>query len=194
MRKTKIRKTDYNIEYAHIYADERFGIEQERSIKKLKKIINQLKQKNKSYVLAVLVDEYNAVRYILNIKNYLEKLKKLDAEPDFIGFESRLAPCKNLILREMKGKIKKNYQNYIKKHKKLPCSLLVAVWHLKRLGLIETKRGDLNCLNKKKSFIARNIITILPEKYRKVEERALEIIKSTKFKRYSDNIINIFFN
>ncbi len=188
-------KADYNIEYAHIYADECFDIEQQKSIKELKKVTDKLKQKNKSYVLVVLIDEYNPVKHILNIKNFLEKLEELDVRPDFVCFESQLANYKDLIFQEMKGKIKREYENYIKKHKKIPCSLLITIWHLKRLGLIKIERGELKNLSKhNKPFIGRKIITILPEKYRKVEEKALKIIESTKFKKCLDNMINIFFN
>jgi hypothetical protein len=193
-RGTKDKKVDYNIEYAHIYADESFGTEQKRSIRELHRLTNRLKRENKSHVLTVLIDEYNPIQHKLNIANFRGELARLNAEPDYIGLESKLAIDKDLVLREMGKKMKKEYENYIRNRKKIPCSLMIALWYLKRLGLIETATGDLINLKKdNRSFIARKIITILPIKYRRVETKALKIIKSTRFKKYLGNIQNIFF-
>jgi hypothetical protein len=193
--KTKMyKRAEYNIEYAHIYTNERFGIEHIKSIKKLHNIINKLKQLNKTYVLTVLIDEYNPTRHGLDIKGFLEKLNELNAKPDFVGFESQLTSYKDLLLKEIKGKMKKEYKNYIEKRGKIPCSFLIAIWHLKRLGLIPIKKGELNNLTKNNNvFTAEKIITILPKKYQEVEKKALKIIKSTKFKAWVKNIENIFY-
>lgn len=189
-----MRKTDYNIEYAHIYAGEHFSEMHKKSVAELHKVIEKLKKLNKNYVLTVLIDEYNARHHNLDIKKFWKQLKKLKAWPDFVGYESRLIVYKDYLLKEMNGKIKKEYENYIKEHKKLPCSFLIAIWHLKRLRLIPIKKGELDNLTKNnKVFTAEKIITILPKKYQEVERKALKIIKSTKFKGWMENIENIFY-
>lgn len=195
-KKTKApKKTDYNIEYAHIYTNEQFGAEQKKSIKELKKIIEQLEMANETYVLTVLIDDYNPSEQTLDIQNFLTQLVKFKTKPDFVGFESDLAPYAKIIQKELKGKIKKEYKNYIKNHSKTPCSLLAATWYLQRLGLIKVKNRKLKRLIKSnKPFAAKNIITILPRKYQSIEEKSLQIIGATKFERYLKNITNIFFD
>lgn len=193
--KRNIKEVDYNIEYSHIYTDEDFGFEQRKSIKILKNVTERLKRAKKSYVLTVLIDEYNPAESTLSIKNFLGYLGRFKARPDFVCFESQLVSSYKLLLEKMVPSLRKEYVKYIEKHKKIPCSLLIAVWHLKRLGLIRTHKEELNYLNEKpvKNFIAKKIITILPQKYREVELRGLEIIASTHFKKYLHNISNIYF-
>ncbi len=193
--KEKIKRVDYNIEYAHIYTDKKFGVEQKRSIEILKDTVRKLKRLNKSYVLSILIDEYNPSNPILNIKEFLSDLKKFDASPDFVCFESKLAHDYKILLKEMEDPLRKEYTKYIEKHKKIPCSFLIATWYLKRLGFLIVDKKDLNYLgkNSKKTFVAKKIITILPKRYQKIEARGLEIIASTRFKKHINNILNIFF-
>lgn len=192
-KKIKTKKIDYNIEYAHIYSDEFFGKEHKESVKELHKAIKRLKKLKKSYVLSVLIDEYNPTEHMLDTENFLAILKKLDAKPHFLMLESHLARYKNVLLKKMDGKIKREYEKYIKKHNKVPCSFLIAIWHLKRLGLIKNKNGELQQLTKRKQFTANKIITILPKKYQRVELKAIDIIESTIFKKQITNIAHIFF-
>lgn len=192
-KKTETKKVDYNIEYAHIYSDEFFGKEQEESVKELHKTIERLKRLKKTYVLTVLIDEYNPTEHTLDIENFLATLKKLNAKPAFLMFESHLVCYKNILLKKMKGKIGREYEKYIKKHNKVPCSFLIAIWHLKRLGLLKSKNSKLQQLTGGKQFIANKIITILPKKYQGVELKTIEIIESTNFKRQVTNIAHIFF-
>jgi hypothetical protein len=192
--KIEDKKVDYNIEYAHIYTDESFGKEHRKSIEELHNVLKMLKQLKKSYVLTVLIDEYNPVQHKLNIKEFLNRLAQLSSKPDYVGFESKLASDKNLLLNEVDKKTKKEYEKYIRKHRKIPCSLLIALWHLKRLGFIKTKNEELIPLSRNnKPFVARKIITILPRRYQEVEMKALKIIESTRFKKSLENILNIFF-
>lgn len=188
------KKVDYNIEYAHIYTDETFGEEQIKSIELLKKIIIKLNKLNKSYTLTVLIDDYNPKEHFLDINNFINKCEELGYKPDFIAFESRLCSDKDLLLKKMSKKMSKEYKNYIKKAGKIPCSFLIAIWYLKRLGLIKTRKNEVIPLkDKRKPFIGRKIINILPKKYREVETKGLKIIKSTKFREYLNNISDILF-
>lgn len=193
--KEKIKKKDYNIEYAHIYTNEKFGLEHEKSIETLKDVIKKLKRLKKSYVLSVLIDEYNPINSILNIKGFLANLEKFDASPDFVCFESKLARDYEILLKEMKDPLQKEYIKYIGKHKKIPCSFLIAIWYLKRLGLLRIGKEELSYLggNPQKTFAAKKVITILPKRYKKIEMKGLEIIASTRFKKHIEDILNIFF-
>ena len=194
-KKKKGKKLDYNVEYAHIYTDEKFGFEQRKSIEVLKDIIKRLKRMKKGYVLTVLIDEYNPIESTLNIKEFLAYLKKFQAKPDFVCFESKLVPYYKLLLKEMAPSLRREYVKYIIKRKKIPCSLLIGIWNLKRLGIVKSTKEELGYLvpNPHKTFVAKKIITILPKEYQEVEKKALKIIASTRFKGYLNNILNIFF-
>lgn len=195
-KKTKENNiVEYNIEYAHIYADECFGNEHKKSVEQLKKTIQQLNINSTNYTLVILIDEYNSKKQTLNIKQFLKSLKDMGAEPDILGFESKLAPYKKQLLNALDLKTKKKYKHYIKKHRKIPCSFLAAIWHLKRLGAIKTKNKELKRITSiQKSFVAKKIITILPQRYQEVEIRAQEIIKASKFKPYAEKMISVFFD
>ena len=85
-----MNKPDYNIEFAHIYADEEFGEEQAKSIDIVKTVISNLKKSNKSFVTSVLIDEFHPVVFKLNENEMVEEFRKYDVEVDFIGYESKL--------------------------------------------------------------------------------------------------------
>ncbi len=192
--KRNIKEVDYNIEYSHIYTDEEFGFEQRKSIKILKNVTERLKRAKKSYVLTVLIDEYNSIEPTLSIKNFLGYLEKFKAKPDFVCYESQLVSSYKLLLKKMIPSLRKKYVKYIEKHKKIPCSFLIALSYLKRLGLLKIRGPELDSLKEpSQPFVAKKIITILPRKYQAVEMKALKIIEATRFKRYLENILNIFF-
>jgi len=195
-KKTKDdQKIKYNIEYAHVYADAYFSQEHEKSVAQLQQTIKKFGLKPQDYTLTVLIDEYNPEKITLNLDEFLEKLKSLNALPDFVGFESTLTKYKKTLFRALDKKTKKEYRNYIKQHHKIPCSFLAAIWHLQRLGAIETTDSALkNITNSDKSFVAEKIITILPKKYESVETRAKEIILASKFKPYAEKMISVFFD
>ena len=195
-KKTKDdQKIKYNIEYAHIYADERFNQEHEKSVARLKQIFGELSLKPRDYTLSVLIDEYNPKKITMDINQFLEKLKSLNALPNFVGLESTLTTHKKDLLNALDKKTKNEYRRYIKQHQRIPCSFLTAIWHLQRLGAIKTTAGALkNIIPDGKPFTAQKIITILPKKYQDVETRAKEIILASKFKLYAEKMISVFFD
>lgn len=96
-----------------------------------------------------------------------------------------------LILEENKQKIGlKESSGFMYRH---TCALLSASWSLSRLGIYTVPEKAVKNLTEKK-FVARKLITILPEKYREVENKVIEIIKSTKFKDTLNNIEYKYFD
>lgn len=185
---------DYNIEYAHTYVGDDVGTEQEESIKMLQQTVRRLKKLKKTFVLSLLLDEYNSYNPSFKIEDFLVYLNNLDAKPDFLFLESKLVSDYKLILREMNSELKNEYIKYIEKRNKVPCSLLIAIWYLKRLGLMEFSKKEIAFSGKdEKEFVSKKIISILPKKYQLVEMKALEIIAATRFKEYLKNIIHIYF-
>jgi len=174
-----MKKVDYNIEFAHIYVNESMTNEHYTAVALVQKKIQELKSTGKSYVTSILIDDYNPSESILNVKKFLKELKSIGVNPDYIVMESSLASYKEIALDEMNGKIKRMYLKYLSNNEKCPCSFLVSIWHLLRLGALDSTK--IISATSRKPFQAEGLITILPERYRSVEKRALDIIKSTKF-------------
>lgn len=184
-------RVDYNIEFAHIYVNEDFNREHFEAAIRTKQATKNIVQLGKSYVLTVLIDDYNPSDEILDTQVFLQKLESLKVKPDYVIYESKLVYFQDLLLDRMNGKIKKKYENYINKQRKCPCSFLVAVWHLLRLGVFSEEKIISN--KQDKPFSAKRTITILPRRYESVERKAISIINSTAFCEHIKNIEHIFF-
>lgn len=204
----KMEKPDYNIEFAHIYADEQFDTEQIKSGEILKEVITRLERKNKTFVVSVLIDEFHPVMFKLNEGEMVDELKKHGISVDFIGYESKLGVVADdlinflpqsmlklehfsksekeaLVLQNHNGKIglKEEFE-FTYRH---TCALLSASWSMCRLGILKIPPDAVRNLSGK-TFEAKNLITILPEKYRSVEDKVVGIVRSTKF---NDVILNM---
>lgn len=206
-------KLEYNIEFAHIYADEEFGEEQIKSIEILKNVIARLKKERQTFVISVFIDEFHPVIFKLDERKMIAEFKKHGIEVDFVGYESKLGDISNQLIQELpKSMLKLEHFHKPEKevlifeedNKKIglkeefkfayrhTCALLSASWSLCRLGIYKIPSEAINNLNKK-TFEAKRIITILPEKYRPVEDKVLEIITATRFKKSIENIQYEFF-
>lgn len=190
----------YNIEFAHIYADKEFGPEQESSIAVLKTVIARMKE---PFVTCILVDELSSQKNSLDVDLYIEKIGSFDVPVDVVAFESKLGPVAEKVIelipnqyikreREVVMLEKDNQKIGLKeKSGKYSCSLLIAAWTLCRLGILSLPRDATQI--KSKNFEAEKLITILPEKYRKTEDKVLDILKSTNYKDVVGKIEYQFF-
>lgn len=100
-----MEKVDFNIEYAHIYADEFhkdviIGEEQIRSIEVVKQIIGNLESTGKTYSLNILVDDYNEEATKVDEEVLFSQLNEIGSPPDHIMRESQLAVSSAEILIE----------------------------------------------------------------------------------------------
>ncbi len=201
-----IQMNDYNIEFAHIYADQMFGEEQHKSIAKLKTLIKRLQQKKKSFTTTLLIDEYNSKSYVLQEIEFLQEIKEQGVQLDFLAYEStlttiaekviRLIPKKLIVTHKFKDREVKIFKKRDKmiglkdSHGKHTCSLLITAWILTRFGIY-----PLPSLQKlsRNSFRANRLITILPKKYHLSERKAIDILKTTKYKSLISKMDYIFF-
>lgn len=186
-----MKRIHYNIEFAHIYTNECLNGEHIESARLAKKQIDKIDHLGQSYVLTVLIDDYNPAEKILDIRSFLQELSQLGVEPNYVVFESSLVHFQDFLLDKMNGQIKKEYVNYIDKHQKCPCSFLVAAWHLVRLGVFPEEK--ILSKNGGKPFSAQRVISILPRRYESVERKAIDIINSTMFHENTEKIEHIFF-
>lgn len=186
-------KVDYNIEYAHIYSDEVFKQEHIDSLNVLELILRILKNDNKSYNLNLLIDEYHPEINNLDVADFLSKLKFRGYYPDHLYLESELhKDIDGLLANITSEKHLRDYERYLQRTGKSPCSYLVASWYLKRLGVLPLDNLQ-KLTTENKPFSGNKIINILDRKYKPNEDKALELIKNSKFANYLDNIIYYYY-
>ncbi|MBN1617972.1 hypothetical protein JW887_01355 [Candidatus Dojkabacteria bacterium] len=175
-RHNNIKKVEYLIEYAHIYTDERFNGEHKKSIEIVRKKERELDNLGKSHGKCILIDNYNPINHILNIDKFLSNLNDLEANPDFVMLESTMTVYCIFLLHKMKHKLKKKYLRYIKSRKKMPCSLLLTVWHVIKTGGLDINIEE--AIYKGTPIIGKNLIIVLPERFKNVEELGRKILHS----------------
>lgn len=185
-----------NIEFSHIYINENFNSEHKKAAEIVKKILKD-EPSSKSITTTVLIDDYNPTESFFVEQEFLANLDNVGIKPDYLAYEAKLTLWTEEILREMTGKLQRKYLHYVVSKGKSPCSLLVAIWHLIRLGALELKfpslLKEISNENLKKPFIAQKILTILPHRYESVEESSREIIRSSRFSNYLDRMETQFF-
>ena len=216
----KIKKVDYNIEYAHIFADmSRFTLEQEQSLEVIRELIKKLEKQKKTYVLNVLIDDYSPSYSYLDVGHFLFKLREKGFPPNYVGYESRLLSVAELILKLVPKENKeikriekevsiskdvtfflpprKNFdeiglkeESYFKHEEWYDTSILIAAWYLFRLGVVNAPDVIRRAVfTKSKPFIGKEIINILPKKYKKgVEKKVKDLLKTTVFAPKIKNI------
>lgn len=207
-----MQSVDYNIEFAHIYSDQKFGNEQEKSIEVLSGVINDLQSQGKSFVTTVLIDEYNPKTCVLNENDFVNKIKSFGIPLDFVAYESKLSEIVSRLIADLpKSNLEVDYlgegkhslflKTENKKHKlrenfgfshKNTCALLTSCWLLCRLGVYRIPDDAVRRFGEK-AFEAKKLITVLPEKYKNSEDKALKIIKASGRKEILKNIEYRFF-
>ena len=186
-----MKKTRYSVEFSHIYTNEVFSNEHSQSVVNLNSYLPKLQKYQ--YQTCILIDDYNPNEDLLDVKDFFKKLKGLDATPDYYAYEADMANYKDEMLSLIQNKkILKQYSRYINDKNTLPCSFMTAIWYLVRLGALSSD-GIIKSINE--SFIpSANLINILPERFRAVENKTIKLIDSTKYSNYVGNIDYIFFN
>jgi hypothetical protein len=198
-----LAKLDLSLEFAHIYADESLSNSQLLSSKIFRDIADRARANGTTLESVVLIDD-------IHVKNAQEKhqlkqtLISRFEQVDNLIFESELLSASKQLLRALPKKqlVYKPFQKAIRKvlflenedHSvslahfgnksfKPTCALLVATWHLLRLGAISGV----------KITPARTSLSILEEKYREVEEKAKKIIENSDYHGFVSQISHEFY-
>ncbi|MCK5283935.1 MAG: hypothetical protein KAK00_11145 [Nanoarchaeota archaeon] len=215
-------KVDYCIEYGHVFVDAAQASRCHReSIEKTKRFIEILKKEKKTYSLTMLIDNYLPTYSYLNFYRYINYFKEKGVPPDYILYESQLLNVartliaelpKNKLRREKREiKIKSNKDLLLLENKTLSSitlreelharidsfidtPLLIAAFFLIKLGHIDHK-GIITPTNymKPKPFVGKKTVTIDPMVFKGVNDKALEIISVTRFKKAVENMEFIYF-
>lgn len=156
---------------------------------------NFLKRRLKNCQACILIDDYNPADNIFDIAQFLLKLESFDFIPQAVASESRLADYYKVFLQFLNQKEKKNLEQYIEKRKgKIPCSILIAIWNLIRLGKIEINDDLFLYKNKTfKKFSEERLINVLPKKFAHSEYKASQIISKSEHKDSLSKIHHVYF-
>ncbi|MCC7469737.1 MAG: hypothetical protein IT284_01190 [Bacteroidetes bacterium] len=164
-----------SIEYAHIYTNDKIGEEHELSLK----VLDEVQKEDSS--LVIMVDDYSFPDPDFDYTELSNWLTARAHKPDIIIRESQLIPLCDEVLKLIEDQnLKEEIGDYVRA-KKYPCSLFIASWYLLRIGKIESPMFP-------KELVAEKLINILPESFKPFEEKALEIIRSTKYSDLIDKI------
>ncbi|HUC86823.1 MAG TPA: hypothetical protein VMR75_00655 [Candidatus Saccharimonadales bacterium] len=192
-----MKHIDYSIEFCHIYLNETFSHEHQHSIDVVKGVIAELPA-GATHSLNVLIDDYNATEEVLDIEDLKARLRQAGVKPDYLAYEAQLAPYADTLLSEMSnGKLKRSYEQYIRDKETIPCSFMIAIWYLLRLGAIPL-RSNARVYEKNgghtKPFVADHLTSVLPERFSGVETKALAIISKTKFAALKKQIRHVYYD
>lgn len=183
---------EYSVEISHIYVNEAFSREHEESIHKFRKYAENITGTVSS---VVLVDDYNPSEHLLDMEDFLRRLDRHQALPDYLGYEANMEPYKHRMLDAITDKrTRASYERYMQNKDKLPCSFMTAIWYLIRLGHFEPEQAQIQALNGRDFVPAKYLINILPERFRAVEAKTLELIANSIYSDSAYNVDFIFYN
>lgn len=170
-----MEKTKFSVEFSHIYTNEAFSDEHRQSIQNLKEYLPKLKDED--FQTCVFIDNYNSTEDLLDIDDFLVRLKNEGVQPDYYAYEADMAKYTEKLLNIIQDKrLRKSYEKYISQKNTLPCSFMTAIWYLIRLGVFDR---DAIVYNSEDFIPAEALINVLPERFRIVEAKTLDIINST---------------
>lgn len=183
----------YSVEISHIYLDQHFSIDQIRSVERFH---SEAPSWGKTHSEIVLFDNYNVAKIITTPEEVLDQLRKINASPKYFAFEKDLIDYSRYLIDAIKiPKIKKQYELYIEKNNKYPCSLLTSVWYLMRLGYIKDTKRIIKSVDEGDSYqSAVGLINFLPNHFMAVEKKSTKLLRATHFSEAVDQIENIYFD
>ncbi len=216
-----MKKVSYNIEFGHIYVDQKFSLLQRESSKIADKFIEKLKSKNETYATAILIDDYLPSYSYLDVYAFLEKVKDVGVPPDYVVYQTQLLSLahkligsineKNIFEEKTETKFKSNRDTVLLTHRSISSislkdeyfakvedyvetPVLIAAWYLLRLGIFK-KQGIVKetKYTKKVPFAGEKLLTIIPQKYKGIDETAKTILRYTSYKDALGQIKNVYF-
>lgn len=185
-----MNKIKFSVEFSHIYTNEAFSEEHRLSVDMLKKYLPKIKKEE--FQTCVFIDNYNSTEDLLNVGDFITELEKVGARPDYYAYEADMAKYVDKLFGLIKNKrLRKSYENYISKKNILPCSFMTTIWYFIRLGIFDE---DAIVKNGHGFFPAEELINILPERFRTVESKTLEIVASTELPEAIGKVDYVFYS
>ena len=169
---------DYSIELSHIYTNERYSEEHRSSVALLKK--HEAAFGKGETQSCVMIDNYNPTEHLLDVENFFAELKKDGIVPNYFAFEADMIRHRDRLLGDIgDNRIYKSYRSYAEKKDKMPCSFMTAIWYLVRLGIYDPE-GIIMDLEGSEFIPAKQLVSILPERFRSVEMQTQKLLQSIK--------------
>lgn len=195
---------DVSIEFSHLYADQAFGREQARSLQILRGERTTLESRGLRVSSVVLLDDLHISHLRTTVEDTRASLLALGEDVDAVIPESALrAGAKRMIKTLPRQAL--FYEPFRRAAKRVlfartpagpialgsitkrpfepTCALLVATWSLARLGRIEVPGVP----------AAERVISIVGERYRDVERKALALVSLSRFAGDTERISHRFY-
>jgi hypothetical protein len=195
---------DVSVEFGHTYGDRGVGDPQRRGVAVLKEEVAKLAREGKTFSSLVLLDDIHVGGEIVTPRQLKNELESLGGRVDAVVLESSLITSAKATIRKLPRE-SLHYEPFRKASKMVlfvetgqgpvalgsitrapfrpTCALLVAAWHLARLGALPVQGIP----------TARLSCSILSEEYREVECKAKAILESSAFQLYAKRIKHIFY-
>ena len=195
---------DVSIEFSHLYADQILGRESDYALSLLRLEKSAFLARGMLVSSVILLDDIHVARHRVKVEHVENRMRSLGEQVDAVIAESALrASAKRFITTLPKGSL--FYEPFRRARKRVlfartpegavalgsitsrpfepTCALLIAAWNLARLGRIEVPGVP----------HAERVVSILEERYREVERKALALISLSSFSRDTDRISHRFY-
>ncbi len=204
------RPADQHLEFAHIYADADFGVEQIVSILHAKKVASQFKGQT---VSAVLVDDLHIDKNTLDVHDFVKGIRAAGLHVDHVAFESRFdviadqiitcIPEDQLILETFR-KTGKQVLNLVVGDQKIglktitlegkvhTCAMLSAAWTLCRLGAYPFPHNSVVSFTEAPLY-AHHAVSVLHDRFDVVERKVRDIMRAAQHTDKLDKFIHVFY-
>ena len=217
-----MKKVNYNIEFGHIFVDQKFNLHQRESSRIIREFMERLKNNNETYATTILIDDYLPTYSYLDIYAFLEKIKSVGVAPDYIVYQTQLLSLahklikaideKNILEEKTEIKFRSNKDTLLLNHGSISSislkdeyfakvddyietPVLIAAWYLLRLGIF-AKRDIVKETKYRKRvvpFAGEMLLTVIPEKYKEIDETAKMILNCTEYRYALKQIDNVYF-
>lgn len=183
-RPSDVRASRVSLEFGHIYVDEEPSSAHSLGVSLAKHLRTGYEDAGHIVELELLIDDYNPQQSSLDVARYVASLDGSGMRPTTITFESELVPAAERLLRFTRRRVARSYIQYFEKKGKMPCSVLVAAWYLRRLerlgGLCDRPVSD------------AQIVNVLEERFRESEIAALDLLAASWACDHTASISTLF--
>lgn len=196
---------DVSIEFSHLYADQSVGHAQRHALGLMRSERRALLEQGKRVAAVILLDDIHVSRNCMTVDDVTACMRTLGEQVDTVVPESALrVAAKRFITTVPKERLV--YEPFRRAAKRIlfaqtaigrvalgaiterpfepTCALLVATWHLARLGRFAVPGVP----------SAERVISIIEERYRVVEHKALELISLSRYAADRERISHHFYN
>ena len=195
---------DVSVEFSHIYGDQHISQSHRLGAECFSTEVSKLRNEGKSISSLVLVDDVHVSKFTISLEDFKQELAKHGGVVDAFVLESQLLSTFKTLLRNL-PKDQLYYQPFRAATKRVlflktpegpvalgdianrkfkpTCALLVATWNLARLGVVPVEGIP----------VAQYSLSILEDKFREIEMKALRIIKASNFSSEAERIGHSFY-